>query len=998
MKRAKRTGNTNPPAIADVARKNLPAGAGQLIANVANDITIPFFNGVLTHADDTLIQRGGGKGLKIYDEIERDTHAYAMLQKRKKALLSREWEVRPASDSPLDIEAADFVREVLDGLAFDRLCEDLLDATLKGFAVSEIVWARTGNRIVPGRIVTHEQRRFVFDAEGQPRLLTFGDMWKGEELPARKFIVHRFGVKGNNPYGLGLGTRLFWPVLFKREGIAFWLHFLEKFAGPTVVGKTPYSNITDEQRKLLRTLQSVRTSSAITVPVGTDIEFLEASRSGTVSYQDFLAYWDKQISICVTGETLTTDIGKGGSRAAAETHAEILEMLVDADADLLTDTLRESLCQWLIDHNLPGAGAPSIWRTRPENEEAIALTRTAKAGAAKALLAALETVLRTVARIEDDVIAREIIVTSGAADHLTDAIIDHLVTIRTSYAQAPAGEDSPGVPSGAPKDDAAFAADGSKKKNQPHCCFARDDGPVVRITDALTARTAPYFTRRLKEVRKAIDAPDYETASRNLLDLAAKWTPDQLARQISQALELAALEGREAVFADAERRASFAADPYGVEFREQIDFLKQKRGMPTRAWTDAMYGEHDRAFVIAGATNLEMIEEFHRALISAVEHMDIVEFGREFDRIVEDYGWNYNGGRDWRVRVIFETNVRTSHMAGRLRQMRDPDVVSARPYWQYLHGETRIPLNPRPLHLAWDGMVLMHDDPWWNTYFPPNDWRCSCGVRSLSERDLRRLGKIGPDQAPEITLVPTSTGRDKPEVMYPEGAGYGWAYQPGDRWDRGLVPSALEQEALDSAGDRAAADLPPLEVPAGGRQLVAIDEAGPLDELLRKSPPLKAPMLPAYLSDDALTAADYVRAFLDPFGADIGRPVLWDDVTGARILISDDLFRDRTGGLKLFKQGRERHAAQLAEAIMDPDEIWLGIRAVSMDSDFPGFEDHRITRHYLRGDGGTGLFTAFDLSRSHWTATTGFKPGKAGKTNWNYLENRRVGKRLWKRK
>jgi len=272
-------------------RKNLPADAKAPIAHARNDITIPFFSGNLQPVDDTLIQRGGGKGLKLYDEIERDPHAFAMLQKRKKHLIARAWEVEPASEKPLDVAAADFVREVFEALPFDRLCEDLAGgATLKGFAVSEVIWRRDGNRIVPDDIVSHDQRRFAFDEEWRPRLLTWSDMREGLELPDRKFIVHRHGVVGNNPYGLGLGTRLFWAVLFKREGVAFWLHFLDKFAGPTVVGTTPYGLLSDEQRNLLNILATIRTSSAVTVPVGTDVKFLEAARSGAVSYQDWLTY------------------------------------------------------------------------------------------------------------------------------------------------------------------------------------------------------------------------------------------------------------------------------------------------------------------------------------------------------------------------------------------------------------------------------------------------------------------------------------------------------------------------------------------------------------------------------------------------------------------------------------------------------------------------------------------------------------------------------------
>jgi len=44
-------------------------------------------------------------------------------------------------------------------------------------------------------------------------------MSQGVELPERKFIVHTVGGKEGLPFGLGVGGRLFWPVLFKRKDI-----------------------------------------------------------------------------------------------------------------------------------------------------------------------------------------------------------------------------------------------------------------------------------------------------------------------------------------------------------------------------------------------------------------------------------------------------------------------------------------------------------------------------------------------------------------------------------------------------------------------------------------------------------------------------------------------------------------------------------------------------------------------------------------------------------
>ena len=490
-----------------------------------------------------------------------------------------------------------------------------------------------------------------------------------------------------------------------------------------------------------------------------------------------------------------------------------------------------------------------------------------------------------------------------------------------------------------------------------------------------------YFTRRVSAIRKVItSAEDFDAASRGLLDLAARWTPDQLAPLIAQALELAALEGREAALADGDDTPAFADPDFRrQEFREQIDFLVQKRGKPTRAWTDAMQGDHDRAFVVAGVTDLAMLEEFQAAVIEGARTYDIKAFGGEFDRLVEKYGWAYNGGRDWRIRTIFETNIRTSYMAGRLKQMRDPDMVKARPYWQYVHADTRIPLHPRELHVAWDGMVLRWDDPWWDTYFPPNDWKCSCGAHSLSEADLKRLGKAGPDIAPLIVRRPYTHQSSGETVQLPEGTGYGWDYMPGNLWERGVVPSAL----IDEAGG----------LQASGRHAVIIDTPSPLNDLLASARPFTAKPLA-----EGLAPEDYIRAFLEPFGADIGQAVLWQDVTGTRVPVSDQLFRDRSGTWKVGKRDRAILTPLMAETLVEPDEIWLGV-AAKPDPVDPNTQELIIDRRYIRVDPQTGLIVVFEIGRRWWEAVTAYNTtDKRGRPDLGLLNRRRGGKLLWKKK
>ncbi|WP_084366833.1 PBECR2 nuclease fold domain-containing protein [Rhizobium sp. RU36D] len=478
----------------------------------------------------------------------------------------------------------------------------------------------------------------------------------------------------------------------------------------------------------------------------------------------------------------------------------------------------------------------------------------------------------------------------------------------------------------------------------------------------------------MNAVKAALDASDFNAAAKAVLALAAKWSPTAFAKLLGDGLELSALQGREAVFLDGGEADEFAdPDVFNQPFKEQIEFFRQKRAKPTKAWTDALRGVHDRAFVIAGITDTAMLSDFQTAIASAMEKGTTLEtFRADFDRIVAQYGWQYKGERGWRTRVIFETNMRTSYMAGRLKQMRDPDVLKLRPYWQYLHGETRTPKNPRPRHLAWHRKVYRHDSGFWTHHFPPNDFLCSCGVRTLSERDLKRRDLKPEEWAGEL-MEPALDPLTGKLIEKPQGVGYGWDYIPGDLWERGLTPSTLMDEGQELLTDP--------------RMAVAIDKAEPLADLVKASKPFKAELL-----QDGLEPEAYVRAFLDPFGADIGEAVLFEDVTGTRIPISDQLFRNREGEFKLFKRGRHRLLAMMAETLMEPDEIWVGVaRKVASD-------DLVVDRRYVRVDPETAIQIVFEIGERLWEAVTAFGPtDKKGKADFEQIDKRRVGKLVFAR-
>lgn len=224
-----------------------------------------------------------------------------------------------------------------------------------------------------------------------------------------------------------------------------------------------------------------------------------------------------------------------------------------------------------------------------------------------------------------------------------------------------------------------------------------------------------------------------------------------------------------------------SAARYGsLPFQEQIDFFREKVNIPTATWTDVYAVEHEYAFTVAGAARDDLVADFRAAVEKVINDGGTLEqFRQDFDDIVKRRGWAYQGGRNWRTRVIYETNLRQSYHAGREAQMDDPELRKARPYGLYRHGGST---EPREEHLALDGTVLPLDDPFWDTWTPQNGWGCTCKKFMVSARDVERMGLSVSKRAPEIEWedrVVGATGPNPRTVRVPKGIDPGFEYRPG---------------------------------------------------------------------------------------------------------------------------------------------------------------------------------------------------------------------------
>jgi len=173
-----------------------------------------------------------------------------------------------------------------------------------------------------------------------------------------------------------------------------------------------------------------------------------------------------------------------------------------------------------------------------------------------------------------------------------------------------------------------------------------------------------------------------------------------------------------------------------IKFEEAIDYFKGKVPVTPQAFYKIAKEYRALAFTVSGYTKIQVLKKFYDELLRAIEDGTTVrEFKEKMNEFLEKKG--YEGITNFQADNIFRTNIQTAYNVGHYQQMTSPEVMRLRPYWQYDAVNDR---KTRLSHRAMDGKVYRADDPIWDTWYPPNGYRCRCGVRTLSERQVRERG------------------------------------------------------------------------------------------------------------------------------------------------------------------------------------------------------------------------------------------------------------------
>ncbi|MDR2109715.1 MAG: phage head morphogenesis protein [Spirochaetaceae bacterium] len=265
--------------------------------------------------------------------------------------------------------------------------------------------------------------------------------------------------------------------------------------------------------------------------------------------------------------------------------------------------------------------------------------------------------------------------------------------------------------------------------------------------------------------------------------------------------------------------------------KEALAYIKNKTPVPGFSYQDIWNEEHATMFTVAKATQIDVLSDIKKAVETAIENGETLEhFRKNLRPILMEKGWwgkkemidpltgktvNARLGSDRRLKTIYDTNLRSAYQAGRWERSQ---ASASHPYLMYRVGNSQ---HHREEHLAWEGLILPKDDPWWNRHYPDplRDLGCQCWAQGITEERKRRLEKNGvavPPSAdgtpgytiPVKTSVPAERYRtyinEKTGIIerLPVGAGPGFNWDAGQGGRLGAVLSQAARKARRKIPER----------------------------------------------------------------------------------------------------------------------------------------------------------------------------------------------------
>ena len=327
-------------------------------------------------------------GSKIYDEMRRsDPMIKAVWESVQLPLLSCDYIIEPASDSPKDKEVAEFVERNLfpgkyklkakKGYKFNKSwAETLQEITLMlpfGFSVMEKIWMTRDGKTYLDKLALRPAltiKDFVFKSQEREELEYVKQTVNGIEkhIPASKLVIFTFQQEGNNLSGIPLLRAMYKPWSIKQDLEKIRAMMFEKYGLGVPIAKTNLMKGTPAYNDLVEALENYGLNQAAYLITNSDTEIdLKTSGTGTAPDMDAaITYYDNQIAVSGLAQFLNLGTTASGNRALGESFVDFFYDFVEGIQNYISGKLNNEVVQELVDYNFDVSEYPVIKAVPPE--------------------------------------------------------------------------------------------------------------------------------------------------------------------------------------------------------------------------------------------------------------------------------------------------------------------------------------------------------------------------------------------------------------------------------------------------------------------------------------------------------------------------------------------------------------------------------------------------------------------------------------------------------
>jgi SPP1 gp7 family putative phage head morphogenesis protein len=737
--------------------------------------------------------REKGQGIRIYQEMTREPFVKAALQQKITMLLSVPWDVKPAGESPEQLEQAKFVRWNLKQIkgGFGRDVWEICDALVAGYSILEKVWdivpashEEYGGKVRLAALKSKDPYYFGFDFDEYMNLKPAGVVMaisadgktQNTPLPSDKFFIFAFMMKYENLYGqsdMRAAYRAFWikDTAWKLRAI-----YMERFSGNSLKGKYPRSNNKIQQdankQALLDIFKAWQNETGVAIPEDLEIEVLQIATSSDSEYARAMADCNVDIAVGILGETLTINEGrKTGARNMGEIHKEVVDLFVLFLDMILTADINEQIVRDIVDQNYAGVTEYPEFYFYPREDydpvafgEAIGLWQAAGAKISKAWF--YEKVRMPLPSGDDDVLKPMSTPTAGPgvppslSSSGSGGPPENKQTA-DSRQQTGTAKLAENTPSPQPSPQEGRGSDGYYRELDKFEKFAeipKVDLRLRRLTDKAIDISRPAYEKIFAYVLKQVEnkgvlaSKDFEAAAKVAVNPAP--LKDAIFRSLLTAHMLGRgdgvinLQNQGYDFGKIKKFAEVAFDwevldePFTPE--EAVKFFSGKVPMTSAEFEALAEKLMSEAFYVTGLEKLNIEKDVKALLTDALKNgMTLDEFKFKLNEMQVKYatpvygreGTVGQGIMDYHVETVFRTNMMGAYNAGRREMYGDPDVKAYFPAYEYtaiMDGRTS------DICMGLDGKVYLADDPVWNTIWPPNHFNCRSTVVTVNKYDFNQ--------------------------------------------------------------------------------------------------------------------------------------------------------------------------------------------------------------------------------------------------------------------